>query len=77
MLYKGIQLTYDYTVDYLAYVGINKYGAQRGCTMITTKPDGSFESKAENYYQDKYTPQKEKETVSMEDFYTDEEKGHK
>ncbi len=77
MLYKDIQLTYDYTVDYLAYVGINKYGTQRGCTMITTKPDGSFESKAENYYQDKYTPQKEKETVSMEDFYTDEEKGHK
>lgn len=77
MLYKGIQLTYDYTVDYLAYVGINKYGTQRGCTMITTKPDGSFVSKAENYYQDKYTPQREKETVTMEDFYTDEEKGHK
>lgn len=77
MLYKGIQLTYDYTVDYLAYVGINKYGTQRGCTMITTKPDGSFVSKAENYYQDKYTPQTEKETVTMEDFYTDEEKGHK
>lgn len=77
MLYKDIQLTYDYTVDYLAYVGINKYGTQRGCTMITTKPDGSFVSKAENYYQDKYTPQREKETVTMEDFYTDEEKGHK
>lgn len=77
MLYKGIQLTYDYTVDYLAYVGINKYGTQRGCTMITAKPDGSFVSKAENYYQDKYTPQREKETVTMEDFYTDEEKGHK
>ncbi len=77
MLYKGIQLTYDYTVDYLAYVGINKYGTQRGCTMITTKPEGSFVSKAENYYQDKYTPQREKETVTMEDFYTDEEKGHK
>lgn len=77
ILYKGIQLTYDYTVDYLAYVGINKYGTQRGCTMITTKPDGSFVSKAENYYQDKYTPQTEKETVTMEDFYTDEEKGHK
>ena len=45
--------------------------------MITTKPDGSFVSKAENYYQDKYTPQMEKETVTMEDFYTDEEKGHK
>lgn len=77
MLYKGIQLTYDYTVDYLAYVGINKYGTQRGCTMITAKPDGSFVSKAENYYQDKYTPQREKETVTMKDFYTDEEKGHK
>ncbi len=71
--YKGIRLTYGYSIDYLAYTGIMKYGLQRGCTMITVSPDGSFESKLENYYQDKYTPTNEKEDVLMEDYYSDEE----
>lgn len=71
--YKGIRLTYGYSIDYLAYTGIMKYGLQRGCTMITVSPDGSFESKLENYYQDKYTPTNEKENVLMEDYYSDEE----
>lgn len=65
MNYKGIDLTYGYSVDYLAYVGISKRGYQRGCTMITVKPDGSYEQSHENYYQDKYQPLYEKETVSM------------
>ncbi len=64
--YKGIDLTYGYSVDYLAYVGIYKLGAQRGCTMITVNPDGTYESKLENYYQDKYSAVKEKETVQMD-----------
>lgn len=63
--YKGIRLTYGYSIDYLAYFGIAKYGAQRGCTMITISPDGSFESTLENYYQDKYSPVQEKENVDM------------
>lgn len=66
MNYKGIDLTYNYSVDYLAYVGVSKRGYQRGCTMITVKPDGSYEQSHENYYQDKYQPLYEKETVSME-----------
>lgn len=66
MNYKGIDLTYNYSVDYLAYVGISKRGYQRGCTVITVKPDGSYEQSHENYYQDKYQPLYEKETVSME-----------
>lgn len=66
--YKGIRLSYGYSVDYLAYFGIANYGAQRGCTMITISPDGSFESVLENYYQDKYTPVNEKETVKMEGY---------
>ncbi|MGN1328354.1 MAG: metallophosphoesterase [Eubacterium sp.] len=70
--YKGIQLTYGYSIDYLAYVGIMKYGLQRGCTMIDIKPDGSFESHLENYYQDKYSSTNEKEDVSMEDMYAGE-----
>lgn len=52
--YKGIRLTYGFSIDYLAYSGISKLGSQRGCTMITVKPDGSFDCVAENYYQDKY-----------------------
>ena len=59
--YKGVRLTYGMSIDYLAYIGISKEGAQRGCTVITYSPDGSFDCKAENYYQDKYVTKFEKE----------------
>lgn len=52
--YKGIRLTYDYSIDYLAYYGISKLGTQRGCTLITVTPDGKFACEGSNYYQDKY-----------------------
>ncbi len=52
--YKGIRLTYGMSIDYLAYFRIHKLGSQRGCTIITVKPDGSFDCIPENYYQDKY-----------------------
>ena len=42
--YKGIQLSYGMSIDYLAYIGISKVGAQRGCKVITYSPDGSFTS---------------------------------
>lgn len=65
MNYKGVQLTYSMSIDYLAYIGIYKEGAQRGCTVIDVKPDGSFVSRIENYYQDKYVSLYEKESVTM------------
>lgn len=65
--YKGIELSYGMSVDYLAYIGISKVGAQRGCKVITYSPDGSFVSKNENYYQDKYVSKFEKEVVNMEE----------
>ena len=68
--YKGVRLTYGYSVDYLAYAGIMKYGAQRGCTMITVSQDGGFDVSHENYYQEKYSSVKEKEQVKMEDYYS-------
>ena len=64
--YKGVRLTYGYSIDYLAYSGISKYGLQRGCTIINVSPDGSFDNYAENYYQDKYSPINKKETVDLE-----------
>lgn len=64
--YKGIRLTYGFSIDYLAYSGISKLGSQRGCTMITVKPDGTFDCVAENYYQDKYATSV-REEVTMQD----------
>ena len=42
MLYKGIQLSYGMSIDYLAYSGIRRNYSQRGGTVITIKPDSSF-----------------------------------
>ena len=69
LMYKGIQLGYGYSVDYLAYAGIAKYGAQRGCNVITIKPDGTYTAELQNYYQDKYQTVKPKEAVNMGSFY--------
>ena len=63
--YKGVALTYGYSIDYFAYSGIDKIGSQRGCTVITFAPDTSITITHENYYQDKYVPQYEKEIVDM------------
>ena len=67
MDYNGIRLTYGMSLDYLAYPGIYKRGAQRGCTVITVNPDGTFEYNQENYYQAKYVSQYEKEQVVMQE----------
>ncbi len=73
LMYKGIQFTYGYSIDYLAYSGISKFGAQRGCNVIMIKPDGSYECTLENYYQDKYKAAKDKEKVDMGKFYEEAE----
>ncbi len=52
--YKGITFSYGYSVDYLAYSGISKVGSQRGCTLITCKPDTTFEIEKFNFYSDRY-----------------------
>ena len=63
--YKGITLSYGYSIDYFAYAGIDKIGSQRGCTVINCAPDTKFEIIHENYYQDKYQPLYEKEVVDL------------
>ena len=65
--YKGIQLTYSPTIDYIAYSGISKLGTQRGCTVIEIGKNGEIEWSAENYYQDKYVSHYEKEEVTMQE----------
>lgn len=43
LVYKGIQMTYGMSVDYLAYHGIRKSYIQRGGTLITRRADGSVD----------------------------------
>ena len=63
--YKGFTFCYGYSVDYFAYIDIDKVGSQRGCTIINCSPDTSFEIIHENYYQDKYQPLLGKDPVDM------------
>ena len=58
-------MTYGFSIDYLAYSGISELGSQRGRTMITVKPDGTFDCIAENYYQEKYAGDT-REAVTMQ-----------
>ncbi len=64
--YKGIRLTYGMSIDYIAYADIDTLGSQRGCTVITVKPDGTFDCVAENYYQDKYATDMREEVTMQE-----------
>ena len=65
--YKGIQFSYGYSIDYFAYSGIDKLGSQRGCTMITCKPDTSFSIDKYNYYSDRYDMEGfDREEVTMQ-----------
>ncbi len=52
--YKDIIFSYGYSIDYLAYSDISEEGSQRGCTVITVKPDSTFQIEKFNYYSDKY-----------------------
>ena len=65
--YKGVIFSYGYSIDYLAYIGIAKQGSQRGCSMITCKPDASFTIDKYNYYSDRYDLEGfEREVVTMQ-----------
>ena len=68
--YKGIQFSYGYSIDYFAYSGIDKVGSQRGCTIITCKPDTTFNIDKYNYYSDRYDLDgftREEVTMQLED----------
>lgn len=65
--YKGITFCYGNSIDYLAYIGISKVGSQRGCTLITCKPDTDFKIEKFNYYSDRYDLTGfDRETVEMQ-----------
>lgn len=64
--YKGIDLTYGFSIDYLAYADIDEIGSQRGCTPIKYGPLGEIEYSGENYYQDKYDNKKREEVTLQE-----------
>lgn len=45
LVYKGIQLTYGMSIDYLSYKNIKKSYIQRGGTLISRRPDGAVDIK--------------------------------
>lgn len=64
---NDIIFSYGYSIDYLAYSGIKEEGSQRGCTVITCKPDASFQIDKYNYYSDRYADNGfQKEEVVMQ-----------
>lgn len=64
--YKGIDLTYGYSIDYLAYADIENVGSQRGCTPIMYGSMGEIEYSGEMYYQDKYDNENREEITLQE-----------
>ena len=40
--YRGVDLVYSKSIDYIAYPGISKMTDQRGATLIVLSPDGSY-----------------------------------
>lgn len=69
LTYKGVTLSYGMSIDYLAYTDIDKYGSQRGCRVIEINPDSSWTTHLENYYQDKYNSNEEKQEVTFDPYY--------
>ncbi len=66
----GIIFSYGNSIDYLAYSGISLEGSQRGCTIITSKPDSTFTIDKYNYYSDRYEIdgfKREEVTMQFED----------
>lgn len=43
LVYRGIQMTYGMSIDYLGYKGIKKSYIQRGGTLITRRADGTVD----------------------------------
>ncbi len=67
---NDIIFSYGNSIDYLAYSGISTEGSQRGCTIITCKPDSTFEINKYNYYSDRYEDadfNREEVTMQFED----------
>lgn len=52
--YKGVELVYGNSIDYLAYIGISKKGSHRGCTCVTIASDGSYTIDKYNLYSGRY-----------------------
>lgn len=40
--YRGVDLVYSESIDYITYPKISKMTEQRGATLITLSPDGSY-----------------------------------
>lgn len=70
--YKGVYLSYGYSIDYLAYSNIDKSGLQRGNTTIFVHSNGNFSSDDihhNNYYNSGYVFEHGVEEVDLTNYY--------
>ena len=64
--YKGVLLSYGYSIDYSAYAGGTGY--QRGCTLLTVK-DGGEELRHSNYYSGLYNNLEDEVDMTLPEIY--------
>ena len=69
--YKGVKLMYSYSLDNLAYNGINEYGIQRGAVVFNIKNDGSWTYTYKNCYKDYGADPNKFYKVNTEDYFYD------
>lgn len=67
--YKGVKLMYSYSLDNLAYRGINEYGIQRGSVVLNIKNDGSWTYSYKNAYKDYGVDANKFYKVNTEDYF--------
>ena len=72
VLYKGVYLSFGYSMDHLAYTGIAPFGKQRGVTLITIQNDGTWAEQHKNLYLD-YDVEKDRFIeVTLDSYYNEE-----
>lgn len=50
VVYRGVELNYNYSIDNLAYTDIHESGLQRGCTIVEYHSDGTYTRTPKNLY---------------------------
>ncbi len=70
--YKGVTLSYGYSIDNTAYTDIAKFGKQRGCTVITVKNDGTWSQVHKNVYTDYGASTDKFIKVNIDDYYQED-----
>jgi len=77
VVYRGVELNYNYSLDNLAYTDIYTSGLQRGCTIVEYHQDGTYTRTQKNLYFT-YAPETLKDfPIALSHYYYDGEESPK